>query len=107
MNVLLAFVLLAVILYLLIQFGRQEYAQEYYDETIVDVEGRLDWARTRSIFPFGMRAQIDVCSQRLGEAKRYWAADRWHQACHSAFLSQEAIDKAQRIYSSAIKRERR
>ena len=88
--------------FLLIQFARQEYIQEYYEETILDVEGRLEWARSRRTFPFGMRAQMDVCLQHLGHAKSLWKAHKWDRAYQAALQSQEAMNRAQRIYSSVI-----
>jgi hypothetical protein len=102
MGAILTFVFFATILYLLIQFARQEYIQDEYEEAVFDVEGRLDWARTRRVFPFGMRAQLEVSGELLGKAKDLWQANKWHQAYLVAIQSQEAMDKAQSIYSSVI-----
>lgn len=93
----------AIIFYYLIQFARQENIQEYYEDAIIDVEGRLDWARTRTFFPFGMKAQMQVSSELLGKAKSLWKGNKWQQAYRVASQAQEAMNKAQNIYSSAIK----
>lgn len=85
-----------------LQFARQEYIQEFYEEAVLDVEGRLDWAKSRRTFPFGMRAQIDVSAELLGNAKYLWRKRKWDKAYQAALQSQEAMDKAQRIYSSVI-----
>lgn len=92
-----------VLLYLLIQFARLEQVQEIYNDTVIEVEGRLDWARSRTTFPFGMRAQLDVASQLLNQAHRLWRRNKWHQAYRVALKSQEAMTKAQKIYILAIK----
>ena len=103
MNAVFVFLFLSSIFYMLIQFARQEYIQEMYDEAILDIEGRLDWARSRSSCPFGMSAQIDVSSELLGQAKSLWAENRWQQAYQISLQSQQAIDRAQSIYSAALK----
>lgn len=96
-----------ILLYFLVQFARLEQVQEIYKDTIVEVEGRLEWARSRSTFPFGMRAQLDVASQLLHQAQRLWRKNKWHQAYQVALKSQEAMSKAQKIYISAIKGKQR
>lgn len=103
MNTVLAIGFFAMIFYYIIQFARQEHVEEYYEDTITDIEGRLDWARTRSFFPFGMKSQIEVSYELLGEAKSLWKGKKWHQAYQVARQSQEAMNNAQRIYCSAIK----
>jgi len=103
MNAVLGLGLFSVIIYLFIKFARQEYAQDDFDDAIVDIEGRLDWARTRSFFPFGMKSQIEVASELLKKAKRLWGENKWHQAYDIACQSQEALNKAQSIYTSGIK----
>lgn len=103
MNNILVIGFLVVIFYYIVQFARQEHVQEDYEDAIVDVEGRLDWARTRTSFPFGMKAQLDVCYELLGKAKSLWEENKWHHAYRVALQSQEAMNKAQNIYSSFIK----
>lgn len=93
-------------IYLLTQFARQENVQDEYEDAIVDVEGRLDWARTRTTFPFGMRAQLEVCDSLLERSKALWNQNKWHQAYRVALQSQEAMNRAQRIYSSVLKSRR-
>lgn len=104
MNSVLAIGFFVAIFYLLIQFARQEHVQEYYEDAIIDVEGRLDWARTRTSFPFGMKAQLEVSHELLGKAKSLWRENKWHRAYRVALQSQEAMNKAQSIYSSVITR---
>lgn len=104
MNIVLTIWLLGVTFYFLIQFARQEYIQEDYEDTIFEVEGRLEWARSRTLFPFGMKAQLEVSCELLGKAKTLWNEDKWQQAYQVALQSQEAMDKAQRIYSSGYHR---
>lgn len=89
-------------LYYFVQFARQEHIQEYYEDAIFDVEGRLEWARSRTSFPFGMKAQIDVSSRLLGKAKSLWKENKWQQAYRVALQSQEAMNKAQNIYRSVV-----
>ncbi len=103
MNAVLGLGFYSVIIYLLIQFARQEIVQDNYDDAIVDIEGRLDWARTCSFFPFGMKSQIEVATELLEKAKCLWVENKWHQAYVIACRSQEALNKAQSIYSSGIK----
>lgn len=93
----------ATIFCLFIQFARQEHIQYEYDDTILDIEGRLEWAQTRTSFPFGMKAQLAVSSKLLNKAKNLWKANKWHQAYRVALQSQQAMNKAQKIYSSVIK----
>jgi hypothetical protein len=94
---------LVVLIHVFIQFARQEHIQEYYEEIIIDVEGRLDWAQSRSFFPLGMQAQLQVSRGLLGKAKRLWGENNWSQAYRVALQSQKAMDRAQSIYSAAIK----
>lgn len=102
MDVIGTIIFFVTLLYLFIQFARQEYIQDEYEEAIVDVEGRLDWARTRRVFPFGMKAQLEVSGELLGKAKELWQANKWQKAYLVALQSQEAMNKAQSIYSSVI-----
>lgn len=103
MNNILVIGFFVVVFYYLVQFARQEHVQEDYEDAIVDVEGRLDWARTCTSFPFGMKAQLDVCYELLDKAKSLWEENKWHHAYRVALQSQEAMNKAQNIYSSYIK----
>lgn len=104
MNILLAIIIFSYVYYHLILFARQEEIEEQYTEAITDIEGRLDWASTRSRFPFGMRAQMQVSQERLRKAKELWQRKQFQQAYRMALQSQEAMDKAQRIYVHTIKR---
>lgn len=98
---------LAVLFHFLIRFARQEQVQEDYEDTIEDVECRLDWARCRTFFPFGMKAQLEVSHELLGEAKCLWKEDRWHQAYRVALQSQEAMNKAQSLYCAVVESRQR
>lgn len=105
MNILVAIILISSFTYLLIQFARQEVIEGYYQATIVDIEGRLDWADTRSSCPFGMQARLDIASKLLHKAKKLWCGNKFGQAYRVAKQSQKQIDKAQNIYiSDSIKR---
>lgn len=103
MNTVMAVGFFIIIFYFFIQFARQEHIQDDYEDAIIDVEGRLAWARTRTIFPFGMKAQLEVSCSLLNKAKFFWEENKWHQAYSVARQSQEAMNKAQRIYCAAIK----
>ena len=102
MHAVLAVVFSALLIYLLVQFARQEEIQDDYKDAILDVEARLEWARTRRSFPFGMKTQIEVAGELLVRAKNLWSQNRWHQAYRTARQSQEAINRAQSIYSAMI-----
>jgi|GEM_PF-1449674 len=107
MSIVLAIAFFVTILYLFIQFARQEHLQDDYEEAILDVEGRLEWARSRSSCPFGMKAQLDVSSELLSKAKSLWRENKWDRAYLVSLQSQEAMDRAQSIYSSAIRARQR
>ena len=100
MSVILAVAFAVMILYLFVQFGRQEYIEEYYEDIIIDVEGRLEWARALRSFPFGMRSQLDVCRGLFEKSKNLWQDNRWFQAYEVARKSQEAMNNAQNLYKS-------
>lgn len=102
MNTILAVGFLLMMLYLLVQFARQEYVQDVYEDAIIDIEGRLDWARSRTFFPFGMQSQIEVSRSLLKRAQNLWEENKWHQAYQVALQSQEAINKAQNIYRAVV-----
>lgn len=102
MHVFLALVFSTLLIYLFVQFARQEEVQDDFEDAILDVEARLEWARTRNSFPFGMQAQMEISGELLGKAKNLWNQHRWRQAYQTALRSQDAIDKAQQIYSSMI-----
>lgn len=103
MSTLLTVQFFIVLLYFLIQFARLEQVQEIYKDTVIEVEGRLEWAHSRSAFPFGMKAQLDVANHLLIQAQRLWGKNKWHKAYRVALKAQEAMSKAQKIYISAIK----
>lgn len=107
MNTVLTLQLVMAFFYCLVQFARQEYIQEEYEEAVFDVESRLEWAKTRQSFPFGMKAQLDICSRLLGRAKRLWKENQWQQAYQVARQSQEAMNRAQSIYVSVVGKQRR
>lgn len=93
---------LVILPYLCIQYARQEHIQDIYEEAICDVEGRLEWAHTRRLFPFGMKAQLEVSRDLLGKAKNLWKENKWQQAYRVALQSQGAMNRAQTIYSTVI-----
>jgi len=101
MSTLLAIVFLAGIFHLFIQFARQESVEDEYEDAIIDVEGRLEWGSTRRHFPFGMKAQLEVSRELLDNAKALWGRNQWRRAYLVALESQEAMNRAQNIYSSA------
>ncbi len=92
--------LIALITYLFSQFAKQEAVEEFYLAIIMDVEGRIDWAVTRSSYPFGMLANIELSNKLLQQARELWRGKQFHQAYRVARQSQKAIDKAQNIYIS-------
>ena len=102
MHVFLALVFSALLVCLLVRFARQEEIQDDFEDAILDIEARLEWAQTRGSFPFGMRAQMDISGELLGKAKFLWHQNRWQQAYQAALESQDAINRAQHIYSSMI-----
>ena len=102
MHFILALIFPALLVYLLVQFARQEEIQDEYEDAILDIEARLEWARTRRRFPFGMQAQIEISGELLNRAKNLWNQNRWRQAYQTALRSQEAMNKAQHLYSSMI-----
>ena len=102
MNILLGCAFILIILYLLVSFARQECVQEEYENAILDVEGRLDWAHSRSSFPFGMKSQLQVCRRFLKQAKFLWTINKWHQAYSVVLQSQKAMDRAQTIYRNVL-----
>ena len=106
MEVILAVGFISIFSYLLVHFARHEYVQEGYEEIIDDIEGRLEWARTRASFPFGMKAQLDLAKELLSRSKRLWDKNKWHQAYCVILQSQEAVNKAQNIYSRVIRSRR-
>lgn len=106
MNTVLAIQLLLVFFYFLIRFARQEQVQDEYEEAVNDIESRLEWAHSRKSFPFGMKAQLEVCSKLLGQAKRLWKENKWRKAYRVALQSQEAMDRAQKIYTAIIRKQR-
>ena len=103
MNIVLGCLFVFALIYLLIQFARHECVQEDYFNAIQDIEGRLDWAHSRSNFPFGMKSQLSQCNQLLKRAKSLWEKNKWHQAYGTALNSQKAMDRAQAIYRSVLK----
>jgi hypothetical protein len=76
--------------------------QEVYADVVIDVEARLDWVHTRKSFPFGMKAQLEVSREYSGKAKRLWQEKKWQKAYRLSLKSQDSMNKAQSIYSSAI-----
>ena len=101
MNAFLAIGFIVTVIYFFTQFAKQEAVEEFYEAVIIDVEGRLDWAISRSTHPFGMQANITRASKLLFQAKRLWRGNKFHQAYQVACASQQAMDKAQSIYISA------
>lgn len=103
MHTALAIGFLVLFFYCLIQFARFEHVQEDYENAVGDVEGRLEWARTRTRFPFGMKAQLDLSNRLLRRAQNLWKENKWHQAYRDICHAQKAMNKAQRIYRSATR----
>ncbi len=102
MSAILAIVFFVAIFHLFIQFARQESIEDEYEDAIIDVEGRLEWGRSRRHFPFGMKAQLEVSHELLHTAKNLWKRNQWHRAYRVALQSQEAMNRAQNIYSSVV-----
>ena len=94
--------LIATIIYFLANFARQEAVEVSYNEAINDIEGRLDWARSRTTYPFGMSSNIVISTKLLQQAKSLWHGNKYHQAYQVACQSQQALDKAQCLYISSL-----
>ena len=107
MGILFTIGLIVIVTYFLNQCLKQEAVEEFYQDAILDIEGRLDWARTRASYPLGMKAQMDVSNKLLHQAKNLWHGNKYHQAYQVACQSQKAIDKAQSIYISVTIQRRR
>lgn len=107
MQLVMAIFFFVLVFYLFLQFTRQEDVQEEYEEAILDIEGRLEWAQTRRSHPFGMQAQLQVSRELLHRAKGLWAENRWQQAYRVALKSQEAMNRAQRLYISSLQTDHR
>ncbi|PKF61038.1 hypothetical protein CW745_12050 [Psychromonas sp. psych-6C06] len=102
MSVFFVILLIATITYLFIKFAQQEALEPFYQQAVLDIEGRLDWALSRSYYPFGMKAQIEVSDTLLHKAKDLRDHQQLHQAYQVALQSQHAIDNAQNIYIDAL-----
>ena len=103
MNVVIIFTLIITIFYMIFKFAQQESVEEYYQQTILDIEALLDWSRSRTIHPFGMDTQIKLSDYLLHQAKDLRGESEYQRAYQVALESMKAIDKAQRIYISASK----
>jgi len=101
MNAFLAIGFIVTVIYFFTRFAKQEAVEQFYEAVILDVEGRLDWATSRSTHPFAMQVNITRASKLLFQAKSLWRGNKFHQAYQVARESQQAIDKAQSIYISA------
>ena len=99
MSIILAVAFTVMIFSLFVQFARHEFIEDYYEDIIIDVEGRLEWAHSLRSFPFGMTSQLDVCRERLDKAKNLWQHNHWGKAYETALKSQQAMDKAQDLYN--------
>ena len=95
------FALIVTMIFFIIKFAQQESVEEYYQQTILDIESLQDWAYTRSIHPFGMDAQIELSDYLLLQAKDLQKENHYKHAYSVARESWKAIDKAQRIYINA------
>ena len=102
MDTMIAIGFIALLLNLMTRYARQEYFEDDYEDAIIDVESRLEWAFTRRYYPFGMKAQLDVSKNHLQKAKNLWENNMWNQAYRKALESQEAMNRAQNLYSSAL-----
>lgn len=88
------------VIYLIIQFAKEEEVVEDYKQTVVDVEGRLEWANSRSTFPPGMRTQLTRSKRLLRQAQELWKEQNWQKAYQRALEAQEAMNRAQAIYGT-------
>ncbi|MCP4326336.1 MAG: hypothetical protein GY951_10860 [Psychromonas sp.] len=102
MNSLFVIGLIVTIIYFLVQFAKQEAIEEFYDAIIIDVEGRLNWAASRTTLPFGMLENINTASKQLALSKYLWGEHKYHQAYQIACESQQAIENAQILYISMV-----
>lgn len=101
MNILFIFALIVTITYVIFRLGQHEAVDEYYHEAILDIESLQAWANTRTTYPFGMKAQMDISNKLLHQAKDLRYESEYRHAYRVALQSLHAIDKAQRIYISA------
>ncbi|GLS92410.1 hypothetical protein GCM10007916_34810 [Psychromonas marina] len=104
MSILFIFALITTITYIIFKFAQQEAVEEQYQEAILDIESLQDWAISRPTCPFGMKSQIDTSNKLLHQAKDLRNESEYQQAYRVALQSLHAIDKAQRIYISACKK---
>ena len=75
--------------YLLVRFARQEQIQDVYEAVVIDIESRLDWARTRRNYPFGMESQMAISKIFLTGPRQLWLENRWAQAYKTALKSRK------------------
>lgn len=104
MSILFVFALIVTITYMIFKFAQQEAVEEEYQEAILDIESLQEWASSRAIYPFGMKAQIEISNKLLHQAKDLRCESKYQQAYRVALQSLHAIDNAQRIYISACKK---
>lgn len=107
MNSLLPLAAIGIMLYVFWRFGYQEERSEPYEEAILDVQGRLEWARSRQTpLPPGMESQLQRTSQLLDEAKELWSTNKWDKALKKAWEAQTAMNTAQEIFVQALNAKR-
>lgn len=93
---------IAAMLYLFWRFGYREERVEPYEEAILDVEGRLDWADSRAKpLPPGMEAELGRTRELLEEAKSLWKSGQWDKAVKTAWKAQKAMTIAQDTFIAA------
>ncbi len=102
MSGVIALTVIAVMLVVFWRFGYRDERVEPYEEAVLDVEGRLDWAHSRAKpLPPGMESQLARTSKLLEEAKALWAANKWDRAVKKAWAAQKSMTTAQDIFIQA------
>lgn len=103
MSIMFTFIAILTITYFIFKFAQQENVEEYYQQTILDIEALQDWAASRTTYPFGMKAQIEISNDLLHQAKILQGESEYQHAYQVARQSWSAINKAQKIYILAAK----
>lgn len=103
MSSILAIALIAAFIAFCVHYGRKEAVDEQYEDIMIDLNGRFDWAKSRKgPLPFGMDAQLQNSWDLMHEAQELWKKHKWHDAYRRAKKAQDHMNQAQTIYSDAI-----
>jgi len=104
----LSLLIVIAVIALFFTFGYMEERKEFVDDVLLEVSGRLDWARSieEKRQPYGFVSILDRVDALYAETRVAWKSMKWDKAVRLSIKTRKEMDRAQTLFIETQNRAR-